>query len=164
MAYLTIRIKDEEGYQRVAIDKESVIIGRSSSCDVSVRHSSVSRQHCRLYRKDEAWWVEDLGSHNGTFVGKNRVGEPLRLAECDVIRIGAGRLTFHAGPLPAEAPPEPTLSVEAETAPTSFAAQCARCAQWVSVAHLAPGQSLPCPRCGAAIARPADELSRGSAP
>ena len=37
--------------------------------------SAVSRRHAQLTSDGQRWWVEDLGSSNGTFVGT--VGEPL---------------------------------------------------------------------------------------
>lgn len=150
MAYLTIRIKGEEGYQRVHLDKERVVIGRSSSCDVPVRHISVSRQHCRLTRDQDGWWLEDLGSHNGTTLGEERVTDRRRLREGDLIRIGAARLTFHEHELPAAAADDGAVA-----APDALAARCSACGQWLSVAHLAPGERQPCPRCGAGIPRPA---------
>lgn len=153
MAYLTVRIKGEEGYRRVLLDKEQVVVGRSSSCEVTVRHISVSRQHCRLARDAEGWWLEDLGSHNGTKLGQEPVSGRVRLREGDIIRIGAARLTFHEHEPPAvEAPP---AADGAARSPDDLAERCGACGQWVSVAHLAPGEAQPCPRCGAGIPRPA---------
>ena len=43
-------------------------IGREPGCDLVIDHPSVSRSHAELYRKNERWWLRDLGSKNGSFV------------------------------------------------------------------------------------------------
>ncbi len=61
----------------------NITIGRDSSNDVVIEHNSVSRNHARLWIKDGAIWVEDLGSKNGTFIrdkkiyGSQRVGNEI---------------------------------------------------------------------------------------
>jgi pSer/pThr/pTyr-binding forkhead associated (FHA) protein len=52
----------------VPLLKESVVIGRSSGCDVVVSSRAVSGRHCELNFRDGSWWVTDLESHNGTGV------------------------------------------------------------------------------------------------
>lgn len=64
-------------------------VGRSSACDVVLRESEqVSRQHCALLLRGGRWYVQDLGSSNGTWVGARRVDAaplgrllPLRVAD-----------------------------------------------------------------------------------
>ena len=73
MAYLTIRIKGEEGYRRVPLDKDRMVLGRSSSCDLSVPATGVSREHCAFTKAGDTWHLEDLGSSNGTRIGENRI-------------------------------------------------------------------------------------------
>jgi serine phosphatase RsbU (regulator of sigma subunit) len=52
----------------------TVAIGRAGSCGVCLDDPMVSRQHARLYQDPfRRWIVEDLGSHNGTWVGGQRV-------------------------------------------------------------------------------------------
>lgn len=46
----------------------STVIGRSTECDLKIASSEVSRVHCRITVKEDAVYVEDLGSANGTFV------------------------------------------------------------------------------------------------
>lgn len=48
-------------------------IGRDPAADVSLDDDSASRLHCRLVRVDDAWWLEDLGSTNGTWIGQQTV-------------------------------------------------------------------------------------------
>lgn len=48
-------------------------IGRSISCDLTIANRKVSRQHARFLYSDDGLYVEDLESHNGTFVNDRRV-------------------------------------------------------------------------------------------
>jgi hypothetical protein len=55
-----------------------------------------SRTHARLVQRDGAWWLEDAGSRNGTFVGEfaqaTRIAAPVRLAPGQLFRCGLTRL------------------------------------------------------------------------
>src|SRR5436190_22189406 len=71
-------------------------VGRSKSCDISIDHGSVSREHAVIHggRPIE---VEDLGSTNGTTVGGVHIGKGARLAveRGQVIGIGAAIVVVH---------------------------------------------------------------------
>ncbi|MEZ0393888.1 MAG: FHA domain-containing protein [Desulfurococcaceae archaeon] len=56
-------------------------IGRDLSNDVVVLDPYASRQHARIFVKDDEWFVEDLGSTNGTYLDEERLAphEPRRL-------------------------------------------------------------------------------------
>ena len=65
----------------VLLTRSAALVGRPSG-SLGVRpeidvgaDSAVSRRHAQLTSDGQRWWVEDLGSSNGTFVGT--VGEPL---------------------------------------------------------------------------------------
>jgi membrane-bound lytic murein transglycosylase D len=47
-------------------------IGRVADCDVCVPNEYVSRHHAEVTFENEAWWVVDLNSSNGIFVGDQR--------------------------------------------------------------------------------------------
>ncbi len=63
------------------------IFGRSPICDLPVKDIAVSRQHCRIIQSSENFRLEDLGSHNGTFVNDLPVNSHL-LKHGDSIRVG----------------------------------------------------------------------------
>jgi signal transduction histidine kinase len=44
-----------------------MVLGRQAQCDVVLPDSMVSRNHLRVHRAEDGWWVEDLGSSHGTF-------------------------------------------------------------------------------------------------
>jgi predicted component of type VI protein secretion system len=53
--------------------KLPTIIGRSREADLTIAHPTISRKHCELYDQDGLLVIRDLGSMNGTFVGKKQV-------------------------------------------------------------------------------------------
>ena len=73
----------------------SFSIGRSSTCDLTLNDSKVSRKHTVINRQaGTEYWLSDLGSANGTCVNQLRVGQPTRLRSGDEIRVGTFRLKF----------------------------------------------------------------------
>ncbi len=48
-------------------------VGRSSDCDLVLRHASVSRRHARIQVLGECVSVVDLKSHNGTYIDDQRI-------------------------------------------------------------------------------------------
>jgi two-component system cell cycle response regulator len=72
----------------IAVDGAEVTIGRAADADLVVDDTGVSRHHARIARSsDGGFYVEDLGSVNGTFVGCARVGVSI-LREVDVLQLG----------------------------------------------------------------------------
>lgn len=63
-------------------------VGRSTETDIVLRDPLVSHQHSRIIKKLDEWYIMDLGSTNGTFVGKEKVIEPYTLKNGQKIRIG----------------------------------------------------------------------------
>jgi len=70
------------------------IVGRDPQCDVWLDASGVSRRHARIEvtSGNDTVLVEDLGSKNGTLLRDQPIGGPTRLADGDVIQIGAAEL------------------------------------------------------------------------
>lgn len=67
--------------------EQDVILGRSADADIQILDQRVSRQHARLMVTPEEVLLEDLGSHNGTFLHGLKVARrPLRIG--DRIRVG----------------------------------------------------------------------------
>jgi pSer/pThr/pTyr-binding forkhead associated (FHA) protein len=73
----------------IALDQQSVLIGRSPESTLVLDDDYASGRHARIYPEDGVWYVEDLGSTNGTFAGSQRVtGGPLKLDVGATLRIG----------------------------------------------------------------------------
>ena len=68
-------------------------IGRSPDCGIFLDDVTVSRKHAVVSERDGAFFVEDQGSLNGTFVNRKRV-ESAQLEDGDELQIGKYRLTF----------------------------------------------------------------------
>lgn len=87
MYVLAIRSGTEEEVRRWRLAGDSYTLGRSRLCEIPISHQYLSRQHSRFERRDDDWWVVDLGSKNGTFVNEDRIDQPTRLSVGDRIRI-----------------------------------------------------------------------------
>ncbi len=73
------------------------IIGRSVECDLPIVSIAVSREHCRIIADNEGFRLEDLESHNGTFVNDLPI-KSHNLAHGDKITIGNSCLMFFSKP------------------------------------------------------------------
>ena len=89
MWIVTIRSAQDEPYEYV-LKPGRITIGRKADNDITIPEESASRRHAELAMNAEAMAVvlRDLGSTNGTFLNRERVTEPRRLASGDEIRIG----------------------------------------------------------------------------
>lgn len=67
---------------------DTVVVGRSSKADLVVMDPSLSRQHARLFSTAEGWFIEDLGSRNGSYVNGDRVRHISQLKPKDLISLG----------------------------------------------------------------------------
>jgi FHA domain len=67
-------------------------IGRGTENDVALSDGFVSTSHALLSLLDGRWWLEDLGSRNGSFVNGRRVDEKVSLKPGDQITIGQVKL------------------------------------------------------------------------
>lgn len=57
----------------IPLTETKLLIGRRSHCDISLKFSNVSSQHCEMEFKNGYWNVRDLGSSNGTKVNGVRI-------------------------------------------------------------------------------------------
>lgn len=53
--------------------KDRFVIGRGKHCDLVVDSAKVSREHAAIVREDGRWFIEDLGSSNGTWYERERI-------------------------------------------------------------------------------------------
>ncbi|MBN2062694.1 MAG: FHA domain-containing protein [Deltaproteobacteria bacterium] len=72
------------------ISKEVTFIGRTQDNDIEINDRTISRKHLKITRKNNRFFIEDLGSHNGLAVDSNRVEsfEEIELVEGRVYSIG----------------------------------------------------------------------------
>jgi pSer/pThr/pTyr-binding forkhead associated (FHA) protein len=65
-----------------------VTIGRDPNCDFPILDEAISAHHARVSFHHSQWWLEDLNSTNGTFIGKSRVSVPVVLIASDQFKCG----------------------------------------------------------------------------
>jgi pSer/pThr/pTyr-binding forkhead associated (FHA) protein len=66
----------------------STDIGRAERCAIRLGDTYVSQVHARLYGDDGSWYVEDVGSTNGTFLNDHKVDRALEVHAGDVVKLG----------------------------------------------------------------------------
>lgn len=71
-------------------------IGRSADADVRLDDPFASQIHCRLYPHGSAYYVEDMGSTNGTYLNSQPLSRPEPLAPNDRVRIGEAEFRYEA--------------------------------------------------------------------
>jgi phosphoserine phosphatase RsbU/P len=76
------------------IQREETVIGRLTYCDVMLAQKNISRQHARIVRSANEYFLEDLDSTNGTFLNGRRVRTRTRVRDHDLIRIYDVTLLF----------------------------------------------------------------------
>jgi sigma-B regulation protein RsbU (phosphoserine phosphatase) len=96
MAYLSV-LKGQGARQNITLDKDRILLGRNASCDVVLPANdfAVSREHACILRVQDKFFIEDMGSRNGTFVNNQPVSERRQLADNDRIRICDFLYSFH---------------------------------------------------------------------
>ena len=62
------------------------MIGRDTGCDIVVLNPHVSRSHAVIWAHNSAWYVTDLKSANGTWLGGNSIQESV-LRDNDVLSL-----------------------------------------------------------------------------
>lgn len=72
------------------------IIGRLPECDVQLPSNMVSRKHARVYKDGDEFFIEDLGSGNGTFVNGQKIAGPRKLAHDDRLKFGPLLVRFES--------------------------------------------------------------------
>jgi DNA-binding response OmpR family regulator len=98
--------------QEHRLEAESLVIGRAIESDVVIASSRVSREHARLSRRGRRWFLEDLGSTNGTFLNDERVLATVELRDGDVLSFGGVGFTFHDPDVTSRETPFPRLEID----------------------------------------------------
>lgn len=67
-------------------------IGRSPANVIVIPDTFVSTEHALLSFRDGQWWIEDLGSTNGTYINRRLIAGPTPVEYGDIIEIGKTRM------------------------------------------------------------------------
>ena len=84
-----ILVLDDRGRKLRALKLLGTVqIGRADACHLKLPDTYVSQFHARIYPQDGSWFVEDLGSTNGTFLNERKVAAPSEVRAGDRVRVG----------------------------------------------------------------------------
>jgi pSer/pThr/pTyr-binding forkhead associated (FHA) protein len=99
-------------------DGDQIVIGHDADVQLDLDHESISPIHCLIERRDDSFYVCDLGSKAGTFKNGQAILDEI-LSSGDDIRVGPFKLSFFLGaPKPRSTPSRP-LKPAATPASTS---------------------------------------------
>lgn len=74
--------------QSVPLGDEPILLGRGTDAAIRLDDDYVSTRHARFATNGEQWFVEDLGSTNGTYLGSQRITTPTPIALGTQVRLG----------------------------------------------------------------------------
>lgn len=74
--------------QSVPLGDQPILLGRGTDAAIRLDDDYVSTRHARFATNGEEWFVEDLGSTNGTYVGSQRVSTPVPVGIGVQVRLG----------------------------------------------------------------------------
>jgi hypothetical protein len=82
-------VSPEQGKGQAFPLGEEISIGRATGCAVALPTDTfVSQVHARVFRREDEYWVEDLGSTNGTLVNGRKLTGPAPLRKGDRLQVG----------------------------------------------------------------------------
>jgi sigma-B regulation protein RsbU (phosphoserine phosphatase) len=103
----------------VSSQKKALRIGRLPESEIYLDEPVVSRRHAEIFRSDDAYFVKDTGSRNGTLLNGDRISQPARLSPGDVVGVGNSRIVFEPSEsvsfLKERGAAEPTSSISLST-------------------------------------------------
>jgi FHA domain len=73
---------------RITLGEQPIMIGRANDSTLVLTDDYASTRHARLVSRDGDWYVEDLGSTNGTYLDRTKVTGPTHVPPGVPIRIG----------------------------------------------------------------------------
>jgi pSer/pThr/pTyr-binding forkhead associated (FHA) protein len=104
-------LTDPNGHEH-RLTGQTARIGRAVECDIVISSKSVSREHTRLRLEGRRWFVDDLGSTNGTYLNGERVLGSLVLMDGDSLKVGDVSFIFHDPDTTTRENPIPDLEVD----------------------------------------------------
>ena len=85
---------------KAKLEGTDFLVGRHDA-QIVINDASISGKHARVSFSHNQWWVEDLGSTNGTFVNSHRISVRAKVDDGDIVMFGTVKMKFA---VPASAP------------------------------------------------------------
>jgi pSer/pThr/pTyr-binding forkhead associated (FHA) protein len=92
-AALVIRSGGGRAGESFTIDEDRMTVGRTPDAAIFLDDVTVSRNHALIVRRQDGYYIDDLGSLNGTYVNRRRI-ESHKLSDGDEIQIGKYKLSY----------------------------------------------------------------------
>jgi Na+-transporting methylmalonyl-CoA/oxaloacetate decarboxylase gamma subunit len=85
-----------ESGNRITVNKNRFIVGKAQGVDYRINNNTVSRNHCRILMRGDEFYVEDLGSTNGTFIDGEQLSEnvPTKITNGQKLTLSDENFTF----------------------------------------------------------------------
>ena len=74
--------------ETISLEQAPLLIGRGNDAAIRLDDDYVSTRHARIAASGDQWFVEDLGSTNGTYIGNARITQPTTLTLGTQVRVG----------------------------------------------------------------------------
>lgn len=68
---------------------DELTVGRAPGCQIRLDETFVSQLHARVFKREDKYLVEDLGSTNGTYLNERKVAGPTTMSAGDRLQIGS---------------------------------------------------------------------------
>ena len=90
MVEIKLRVYVEQTIDKtVTVNRDSFTLGRAMECDLQLPYLGISRYHARIFNTPQGvWFLEDLGSKNGTILNGQFITSTQMIDHGDVIQIG----------------------------------------------------------------------------
>ena len=72
----------------VPLDGRAILLGRGADATIRLDDDYVSTRHARFVAHGDEWYIEDLGSTNGTYIGNKRITTPTVVSIGVQVRVG----------------------------------------------------------------------------
>ncbi|MFH2104218.1 MAG: FHA domain-containing protein [Chloroflexota bacterium] len=81
--------------QEHPLSSRATTIGRAVECDIVIVSKGISREHARIHHQGRRWFVDDLGSTNGSYLNGERILNSSDLRDGDSLKFGYVTFIFH---------------------------------------------------------------------